>query len=153
MKTIEIYTDGSCTPNPGVGTCAFIVTDSKQVLYQQGYKFPGQSTNNMMELSAVIKALEYVEKNHKDQRVYIHMDSQYVQLGLAEWLEGWKRKNWRTASKKPVANADLWQELDALKSRLSKVQFQWVKGHNNNKFNTLVDQLCATSYNNELCTV
>jgi len=145
MKTIEIYTDGSCTPNPGKGTCAFIVTDSREVLHQEGY-VAEVATNNTMELTAVIKALQWIKANIRGNRVYIHMDSQYVQLGITEWIEGWKKRNWRTASRKPVANAELWIELDALKSVLPTVQFQWVKGHNNNKFNTMVDQLCASMY-------
>ena len=92
-----------------------------------------------------IHCLKWLEKNHTG-RAYIHMDSQYVQLGITEWISGWKKRDWKTAGKKSVVNQDLWMELDRLKTKLPMVQFQWVRGHNNNTFNEMADQLCTSSY-------
>jgi len=144
MKVIEIYTDGSSKPNPGPGTGAYIVIDGKKVIYEESF-YCEDSTNNIMELTAVIKALEYVDKNYPDYRVYLSTDSQYVQLGITEWLVGWKKRNWKTSANKPVSNRELWQELDKLYNKLT-VHFNWVRGHSGNKWNEHVDKLCETKY-------
>lgn len=146
MKLYEIYTDGSYKPVIDIGTCAFIVIDGKRQLHIEGFKFPS-TTNNQMELTGVIKALEWVEKNANGCRVYISTDSQYVQLGITTWIHNWKRKGWKTAAKKPVLNQELWRKLDDLKRKLPDVQFQWCRGHNGNKYNELVDQFCEQMYN------
>lgn len=145
-KTVEIYTDGSCkvATRAKSGTCAIVVVDGQKVLYQQGYKYE-DTTNNRMELMGCIQAMKWAQDNNTG-RVYIHMDSQYVQLGITEWIHNWKQKNWRTAGKNDVANKDLWVELDVLKTKLPHVQFQWVRGHNSNKFNEMADKLCEESY-------
>ncbi len=146
MKTYEIYTDGSCkvATREKNGTCAIVVVDGQNIVHKQGYKYE-DTTNNRMELMGCIQALKWVETNNTG-RVYIHMDSQYVQIGITEWIAGWKKKGWKTANKKPVMNQDLWIVLDNLRGKLPMVQFQWVKGHNQNRFNEMADQLCDSSY-------
>jgi len=146
MRTVEIYTDGSCkvATKAKTGTCAIVVVDGQKVLYQKGYKHEN-TTNNRMELMGCIEALKWA-KGNCDTRVYVHTDSQYVQLGITEWIHNWKLKNYRTAGKKDVQNKDLWIELDELRIKLPYVQFQWVRGHNNNKFNEMADKLCNETY-------
>jgi ribonuclease HI len=142
MKIVEIYTDGSCTPNPGPGTCAYAIIEKDTVVRQEIFSSE-DATNNIMEMTAVVKALEYCLRHHKDSRIYIHTDSQYIQLGISEWLPKWKANNWKTSAKKPVSNKELWNQIDDLNSQL-KVSFQWVRGHSDNKWNNYVDKLCKT---------
>lgn len=144
MKILEIYSDGSAKPNPGKGTGAYVILEGKTILHEEAFSSE-DSTNNIMELSAVIRALRYVEKHHKDCRVYLYTDSQYVQLGITSWLANWKKRGWRTSAKKAVSNKHLWQELDALYSKLT-VHFQWVRGHSGNKWNVYVDNLCELKH-------
>lgn len=147
MKTIEIYTDGSSklSLQNSPGTCAFVAVDKQVVLHKESYRYE-KVTNNMMELMGCIKALKWVEEQSDVGRVYLHTDSQYVQLGLTEWIINWRKNGWKNASRKPVVNKELWIQLDALKKKLPIVQFQWVRGHNNNKFNEMADQLCEEAY-------
>jgi ribonuclease HI len=99
------------------------------------------TTNNRMELSAAVAALEMLRKlNIAPKLVVIHTDSQYVQKGMTEWLEAWKRKGWRTSDKNPVKNQDLWERLDALASRFT-IQWTWVRGHAGNRYNERCDQM------------
>ncbi len=151
-KTLELYSDGSCMVHDREkpGTCAYVVVDGQKVIHKAGYKY-GQTTNNRMELMGVVKAMEWIDGKATDGksdvgRCYIHMDSQYVQLGMTGWLANWKKKGWKTATKKPVVNQDLWMQLDKLQQKLPMVQFQWVRGHNSNKFNELADKLCEEAY-------
>ena len=129
------YTDGSCSPNPGPGGWAYVLEDAAGLR-------PGasgcelQTTNNRMELIAVVKVLE----DHGSQPLSIYTDSQYVQLGLQSWLANWKRQGWRTAARKPVKNQDLWRVLDVLTAR-ADVRFIWVRGHAANPGNELADSL------------
>ena len=132
---IVIYTDGACTGNPGPGGWGAVLRSGgheKQI--------PGgekHTTNNRMEISAVIFALRSLKQR---STVELWTDSQYVQKGVTEWLEGWKKRGWRTASKDPVKNADLWQELDALLPD-HDISWHWVRGHNGHPGNELADQL------------
>jgi len=135
-KQILIYTDGACRGNPGPGGWGAVLqfADKEKRLYG-GER---ETTNNRMELTAVIRALECLKDNQWPVRVVT--DSKYVLQGITEWIKGWKKKGWRTASKKPVMNAELWQELDALVERFD-IQWEWVKGHSGHPGNELADEL------------
>ena len=135
---IKIWTDGSGLANPGPGGWAFVVTDGKNIAERNGGE--KNTTNNRMELSAVIAALNATKKHDS---VEIHTDSQYVKNGMESWLKNWKAKNWRTADKKPVKNQDLWQKLDELASNI-KIHWVWVRGHDGEEFNERCDELART---------
>jgi ribonuclease HI len=133
--TVEIYTDGACKGNPGPGGWGALLrfgTEEKELFGGE----PG-TTNNRMELTAVIEALTALTRPCE---VVIHTDSQYVQKGITEWIHGWKAKGWKTASKEPVKNADLWRRLDALAAK-HDVDWRWVKGHAGHEGNERADQL------------
>jgi ribonuclease HI len=132
---IVIYTDGACKGNPGPGGWGAVLrSGSHEKQIHGGEKL---TTNNRMEISAVIFALRSLKQR---STVELWTDSQYVQKGVTEWLEGWKKRGWRTASKDPVKNADLWQELDALLPD-HDISWHWVRGHNGHPGNELADQL------------
>lgn len=134
-KVITIYTDGACRGNPGPGGWgAFLEYGDKQRTLHGGEEL---TTNNRMELTAVIKALEALK--FKCQ-IELYTDSKYVLKGITEWLPNWKRRNWLTANKKPVQNVDLWQELDALVPE-HEINWHWVKGHSGDPGNERADQL------------
>jgi ribonuclease HI len=132
---IKIWTDGSCLGNPGPGGWAFIVTDGKNIAERNGGE--PDTTNNRMELSAVIAALMATKKHTE---VEIHTDSQYVKNGMQTWLKNWKARGWKTADKKPVKNQDLWIKLDELASQI-KIHWIWVRGHDGEEFNERCDEL------------
>ncbi len=135
MKHVEIYTDGACRGNPGPGGWGALLRCNAQEKTLAG--FEAHTTNNRMELLATIRALEHLRE---PCRVDIHTDSQYVQKGMTLWLQGWKKRNWRTASREPVKNADLWQALELAASR-HQVQWHWVRGHNGHVENERADKL------------
>jgi ribonuclease HI len=132
---IEIYADGACKGNPGVGGWGAWLRYGKH----EKELFGGEAatTNNRMELTAVIRALEAVKRSVP---VVIYTDSQYVQKGISEWLANWKRRGWRTADGKPVKNADLWRELDLLAAN-HQIEWRWVKGHSGDAGNERADEL------------
>ncbi|MBQ7055622.1 MAG: ribonuclease HI [Alphaproteobacteria bacterium] len=136
---LKIWTDGSCLGNPGRGGWGFIATDGKNIAERCGCE--SNTTNNRMELMAVIRALT-AAKNHTE--LEIHTDSQYVKNGMLSWIKNWKKNNWRTADKKPVKNQDLWQQLDELASQ-KKIHWFWVRGHNGDEMNERVDLLARTA--------
>lgn len=132
---IEIYTDGACKGNPGAGGWGAL-------LECNGHRrelFGGEkrTTNNRMELLAVIRALEAL---NKPSDVRIHTDSQYVQKGISEWIHAWKKRKWLTADRKPVKNDDLWRELDLLAAR-HRIEWLWVRGHAGHDGNEYADNL------------
>lgn len=134
-NTVEIYTDGACKGNPGPGGWGALMrsgTHEKEL-------FGGapDTTNNRMELTAVIRALQALKRR---SRVSIHTDSQYVQKGVTEWLAGWKARGWRTAARQPVRNLDLWQELEPLLTQ-HDLSWHWVRGHSGHPENERADQL------------
>lgn len=132
---INIFTDGACRGNPGPGGWgALLRTDNHEKELYGGEK---DTTNNRMEMMAVIKAVEALQN---PSNIKITTDSQYVLKGITEWMPNWKKNNWRTAAKKPVKNADLWQMLDKL-LKPHDVTWQWVKGHSGHVENERVDQL------------
>ncbi len=139
---IKIYTDGACTGNPGPGGWAAII------LFEKDKKelFGGEklTTNNRMELTAAIKALEYCNEQEKKQlslkQIKIYTDSIYLKDGITIWIKNWEKNNWKTADKKNVKNVDLWKKLkDLIKS--TEVDWNWVKGHSEDPMNELADQL------------
>ncbi|ARO88265.1 ribonuclease HI [Nitrosospira lacus] len=132
---VEIFTDGACKGNPGIGGWGALLqyNGHKRELYG-GEKL---TTNNRMELLAVIRALEALTQPCE---VRLHTDSQYVQKGISEWIHSWKKRDWRTADKKPVKNDDLWKELDELTQR-HRIEWLWVRGHSGHKGNEQADIL------------
>lgn len=136
---LKIYTDGSCLGNPGPGGWAFVATDGKNTAARCGGE--RNTTNNRMELMAVIRALTAA---HRHNELEIHTDSQYVKNGMQSWMKNWKRNNWRTADKKPVKNQDLWQQLDELSANI-KIHWHWVKGHAGEELNEQCDTLARTA--------
>lgn len=132
---VEIYTDGACRGNPGPGGWGALLRykDSEKML--KGSE--RNTTNNRMELQAAISALESLSRTC---RVKLVTDSRYLMDGIQSWMPNWKKRGWKTASKKPVKNEDLWRKLDELTSR-HEIDWQWVKGHSGHAENELVDQL------------
>ena len=136
---IEVYTDGSCLGNPGKGGWAFLVNNEGVISSRSGYSI--KATNNQMELTAAIKAIEFLV-NHKEMSIYT--DSNYLKNGITLWVTNWKKNNWKTASKNPVKNKELWERLDQL-NYLKKIKWKWVKAHATNKLNNEVDLLARQS--------
>ncbi len=140
MKGIRIYTDGGCSGNPGPGAWAYIILADRRPLQASG--FAPQTTNNRMELQAVIEALRAAGRNPdwRSAAIEIFTDSQYMQKGISEWIHTWVRNGWRTRSKKPVKNQDLWQELVVL-ARPLDIHWRWLRGHAGDRFNERCDRL------------
>ena len=134
-EVVEIFTDGACKGNPGPGGWGALLRFGGTEKELCGGE--RATTNNRMELLAVIRALESLNRRCV---VKLHTDSQYVQKGISEWIIGWKKRGWKTADKKPVKNVDLWQELDQLASQ-HDVEWLWVKGHAGHDGNERADQL------------
>ena len=135
MDDVIIYTDGACSGNPGPGGWGALLKCGGVERELSGGE--RATTNNRMELMAVIEALNALKK---PVRAVVYTDSQYVQKGISEWIHGWKRKGWRTAGGDPVKNGDLWQALDAA-ARVHEVEWKWVKGHAGHPENERVDRL------------
>ena len=140
---INIYTDGSCIGNPGKGGWAAIIIDNNNKKIISGSE--KYTTNNRMELIAVIKALEHVNKS----QIIIITDSQYVKNGIEVWINKWKNNGWITSEKKPVKNKDLWLTLDKLENK-KKIKWKWVKGHSSNIYNNKVDEIARNEANSIL---
>ncbi len=137
MKTVIIHTDGACKGNPGPGGWGVLLESGDHT--RELFGGEAQTTNNRMELMAVIQALGALKR---PCRVEIHLDSEYVRKGITEWVQGWKAKGWRTASKQPVKNADLWQQLDQLvQTGGHDLSWHWVKGHAGHAGNERADAL------------
>lgn len=136
MKVV-IYTDGACKGNPGPGGWGVILT-APGIPNKELFGGEAHTTNNRMELLAAIKGLEALR--HDGSNVELHTDSQYVVKGCSEWLDGWKRNGWRTSTRKPVVNQDLWQIMDALLNK-HNVTLRWVKGHAGHPMNERADVL------------
>ena len=134
-EVVQIYADGACKGNPGPGGWGAILRAGGQE--QELFGGVAQTTNNRMELTAVIRALETLKR---PTTVEVYTDSQYVQKGISEWLHAWKRRGWRTADKQPVKNVDLWQQLDRLAGP-HRVTWHWVKGHAGHPENERADAL------------
>jgi ribonuclease HI len=135
MENVDIFTDGACSGNPGPGGWGAILRSDGREKEMFGYA--PETTNNRMELTAVIEALRALKR---PLTVAVHTDSQYVQKGITEWIHGWKRRGWRTADKQPVKNEDLWRQLDALAAE-HRISWHWVKGHAGHAENERADAL------------
>ena len=140
MKKVEIFTDGACSGNPGPGGWGAIVRKEggKKVEISGSEE---SSTNNRMELIAAIEALKSLKR---PCHITLSTDSQYLQKGITEWIENWKRNGWKTADRKPVKNSDLWFELDSLR-RFHQIDWQWLRGHSGHAENDRCDQLARNA--------
>ena len=139
---IKIYTDGACSGNPGPGGWGYVIVENGKLQSSKGSE--SQTTNNRMELTAAIKALENARK---DESLYLYTDSTYLQKGITEWIVNWKKNNWITSSKKPVSNKDLWIKIDQLNLELD-IEWKWVKAHQSDNsddtfYNNLADELAT----------
>ncbi len=142
MKIIRIYTDGACRGNPGPGGWgALILKDNEEIKLNGGQNV---TTNNQMELTAVIKALDFFSES---MEIEIFTDSKYVKDGITEYIKKWKVNGWKTASKKPVKNSDLWKQLDVLNAQHS-IRWNWVKGHSGHRENDIADELANLGIDN-----
>lgn len=135
MKKVELYTDGACRGNPGPGGWGVLLRYAEQERELYGYQ--AVTTNNQMELMAAIRGLEALKQPCE---VTVTTDSKYVLQGMTEWLAGWKRKAWKSASGQPVKNQDLWQRLDAA-AQPHQIKWNWVRGHTGHPENERVDRL------------
>jgi ribonuclease HI len=133
--SVQIYTDGACKGNPGPGGWGALLKAGEHE--RELFGGEAHTTNNRMELLAVIRALESLTKRCE---VIVHTDSQYVQKGITEWVNNWKRRGWLTAERKPVKNVDLWQQLDHLAGS-HQIEWRWVRGHNGDPGNERADGL------------
>lgn len=136
---VQLFTDGACSGNPGPGGWGVVMRWNGHEKELSGGE--DETTNNRMEMMAVIKGLEALKR---PSTVEVYTDSKYVQQGVTEWLTGWKAKGWKTASKKPVKNQDLWQELDELLQK-HEITFHWVKGHAGHPENERADSLATAA--------
>lgn len=136
-KTLHIYTDGACKGKPdNLGGWGAVITDCDSYIKEI---FGGEknTTNNRMELMAVIEALQFLTESRK---IIVYTDSEYVQKGISEWIHGWKKRGWKTAAGTPVKNEDLWKNLDKAQS-IHKIKWQWVRGHAGDPGNERADKL------------
>lgn len=134
-RAVVIYTDGACRGNPGPGGWGALLSYGDKTRELCGGEY--NTTNNRMELTAAIAALETLTRTCE---VQLHTDSNYLRQGMTQWLARWKRNGWKTAAKKPVKNADLWQRLDTACAR-HEIEWHWVKGHNGDPGNEAADTL------------
>lgn len=135
LSVVEIYTDGACKGNPGRGGWGALLRSGDKE--KELFGGEANTTNNRMELRAVIEALNTLTR---PCQIVLHTDSQYVQLGISKWIHGWKKRGWRTSANEPVKNADLWQALEQASER-HQIDWRWVKGHAGHEFNERADQL------------
>ena len=142
MKIIRIYTDGACRGNPGPGGWGALILKGNEEIKLNGGQ--NDTTNNQMELTAVIKALDFFSESTE---IEIFTDSKYVMDGITEYIKKWKVNGWKTASKKPVKNSDLWKQLDDLSTHHS-IKWNWVKGHSGHRENDIADELANLGIDN-----
>jgi ribonuclease HI len=134
--SIKVYTDGACKGNPGIGGWGVYIktSDYEKDLYGGSH----ETTNNQMEMQAALEALKYLKD--KNELIELYTDSNYLRQGITEWIHNWKRNNWKTAAKKPVANRELWIQISDLNDKMN-VEWHWVKGHAGDPGNERADQL------------
>ncbi len=142
---IKIYTDGACSGNPGKGGWGVVIIEEKK---DPKFLYGGEdnTTNNRMELKAAIEAINYFTNQ---QNIQLYTDSKYLKEGIENWIKNWKKNGWKTSSKKPVKNRDLWTELDNCINKHSII-WNWVKGHANNQYNEKADELARSYIENNL---
>ncbi len=131
-EELQVFTDGGCLGNPGPGAWAFVIHSPGGTTQRSGF-VPG-TTNNRMELTAVLEALKALQRGFPPGPAEVTTDSQYVQKGITEWIHGWQKNGWKTSAKKPVKNDDLWRELLSL-SNSRRITWHWVMGHAGNQWN------------------
>ncbi len=136
-KHVHIYTDGACSGNPGPGGWGAVLVHGNTEKEISGRE--AHTTNNRMEMTAAIRALDALKTSC---RIDLTTDSKYVIQGITEWLPGWKKRGWKTADKKPVKNADLWQELEVAASK-HDIKWHWVRGHDGHEYNERADKLAT----------
>ena len=146
-QTVEIYTDGACRGNPGTGGWGALLRYQNVEKELKGAELT--TTNNRMELTAAIEALQALKTR---SRVLLWTDSKYVQQGITTWLPNWKKRNWRTSANKPVKNEDLWKLLDTHENR-HDIEWRWVKGHSGNPGNEAADRLANEAIDDYLQTI
>ena len=134
--SIKVYTDGACKGNPGPGGWGVYIQSNEDE--KEFYGGNPETTNNQMEMQAALEALKHLKD--KDEVIELYTDSNYLRQGITEWIHKWKKNNWRTAAKKPVANRDLWIEISDLNEKMT-VQWNWVKGHAGDPGNERADEL------------
>jgi|TARA_B110000881_G_scaffold180006_1_gene165815 ribonuclease HI len=137
-----VYTDGACSGNPGPGGWGAVIFDAEKN-QKNIYGNEEKTTNNRMELMAPIMALKKIKSNSD---IIIYTDSTYVKNGITEWIKKWEINGWKNANKKAVKNKDLWEKLNKL-CKQNKIVWKWVKGHSNNKYNNLADELATQAIN------
>jgi len=138
---VLVFTDGGCSGNPGPGGWAYLIVLDSQGIIDEKWGAEKLTTNNRMELSAAVAALEAVQANEalRSHPIILYTDSQYLQKGITTWIQGWKHNGWKTSNKDPVKNQDLWQKLDQLANTL-RLEWRWVKGHAGHEYNERVDR-------------
>ena len=134
--SIKVYTDGACKGNPGPGGWGVYIQSNEDE--KEFYGGNPETTNNQMEMQAALEALKHLKD--KDEVIELYTDSNYLRQGITEWIHKWKKNNWRTAAKKPVANRDLWIEISDLNEKMT-VEWNWVKGHAGDPGNERADEL------------
>lgn len=147
MRTFIIYTDGGCVPNPGIGGYSFVILEEGEVRSLNGCGGSLDTTNNRMELTAAIRALEAVkfESRNTPADVVIYSDSKYLRNGITKWIINWRKNQWKTKNRTDVKNGDLWIRLDDFNRNdpILRIDWRWVRGHNGNKFNERCDKVCS----------
>lgn len=160
MQNVEngyvLYSDGACRGNPGPGAYGCIVQDSSAHIVFEHAEVFADTTNNRMEMLGVISGLKILGQSLNDQgksisdiNILVVTDSKYVVDGITKWIEGWKRRGWKKADKKPPENVELWKQLDLLKERIGIINFDWVKGHSGHPQNEHCDQLANEALDND----
>lgn len=145
QTNFALFTDGACRGNPGPGAWAYLIQDYKGDIIKEDAGVSEQTTNNKMELGAIIEGLKVLSKMATPMHsIYVYTDSKYAVDGMNSWVQGWKRRGWKKADKKVPENVDLWKELDVLATE-SNIYFNWVKGHAGHPQNEYVDQLANTA--------
>ena len=134
--SIKVYTDGACKGNPGPGGWGVYIQSNEDE--KELYGGNPETTNNQMEMQAALEALKYLKD--EDEVIELYTDSNYLRQGITEWIHKWKKNNWKTAAKKPVANRDLWIEISDLNEKMT-VEWNWVKGHAGDPGNERADEL------------
>jgi len=145
QNNLKIYTDGACKGNPGPGGWGAILKFGNHIKELNGFSI--ETTNNIMELTAVIQSLKSVKKSCE---IVITTDSNYVKNGITKWIHNWKKNDWKTANKQIVKNKEYWLELDMLAQKY-KIEWKWVKGHSGHPENERADQLANEAIKNNLC--
>jgi ribonuclease HI len=138
LKIQSIYTDGACSGNPGPGGWGTVVYFADGLIHEMGGS-EAHTTNNKMEMQAAIAALQFLKAIGYTEPIELYTDSEYVKNGITQWINGWKKKGWKTSTGKPVLNPELWQQMDALNSK--QIQWRYVRGHTGNVGNERCDAI------------